>query len=267
MSYERDNAQQNPPNYSTGFWGSLRRRPLSFSTNFNSTLSPSMVNEVRFGLRRTSNSVLEAMDDPDYRDAARNFFPTVNGIPAIVSLSILGSPMLDAAANTQGNKTRTLTFSDTFSWSRGQHAMRLGGEFRASHVDAFSNPNLIPRVAAGQGQVPVLIPSCNNCDFETLLDTNVNYGQGNTRHFQDGNQALLENLLLLNSGSIGNLTQYYFIQDAKKLDLFESYSTSSLHNRIWLQREGALFLQDDWKATRDLTLNLGLRWEYYGVPW
>jgi hypothetical protein len=53
-----------------------------------------MVNEFRFGLRRSSNFVEDAFDSPDYSAAARNFFPTINGIPVKVSLPIVGSPMM-----------------------------------------------------------------------------------------------------------------------------------------------------------------------------
>jgi outer membrane receptor protein involved in Fe transport len=33
------------------------------------------------------------------------------------------------------------------------------------------------------------------------------------------------------------------------------------------QNEINLFVKDDWKVTNRLTFNLGLRWDYYGVPY
>ena len=38
------------------------------------------------------------------------------------------------------------------------------------------------------------------------------------------------------------------------------------YRRFYRQREFAFFFQDNWKLTRRLTLNLGLRYEYFGVP-
>jgi hypothetical protein len=245
----------------------VERRPLTLSVNFNSTLSPSMVNEVRFGFRRTANDVLEAMDNPEYSEASRSFFPTINGIPTIVTLPLLGSPMLGFADNSQGNKTRTLSFSDTFTWSRGSQSWRFGGDFRTTTADVYNNPNLIPRATGNAGAVPVLIASNGNSTFEGLLDSNANYGAGNGNHFQAGNLANLENLLLLQSGSMGLLQQYFFAKDVETIDTFQSYSSARSRFRTWRENEASLFFQNDWKITRDLTLNLGVRWEYYGPPW
>jgi len=275
FSYERDSAQGNPPNYAQGFWGEVFRRPLSLSANLTSTLSPAMVNEFRFGLRRSSNEILEAFDSPEFSDAAKAFFPVINGIPVKVELPIIGSPMMQTGGLSQSNATRTFTFSDTFSWTRAQHSFRFGGEYRRNRAGVFGGYNVYkyPLLTGGSSPaLPVRIPAglcggAGNCDFQTLLNSNPNYGNGNTSHFQTGNLANLENLLLLQSGSIGNMRQFYWVQDVNRLDSFESIASAATKERIWLQNEFAMFFQDDWKVTRDLTLNLGLRWEYYGPPW
>jgi hypothetical protein len=43
----------------------------------------------------------------------------------------------------------------------------------------------------------------------------------------------------------------------------DSYGNGN-ENQYPIQRSGALYIQDEWKATRSLTLNYGLRWEYLG---
>ncbi len=45
----------------------------------------------------------------------------------------------------------------------------------------------------------------------------------------------------------------------------QSIISSPNHVRNFRRRDWAWFVQDDWKARKNLTVNLGLRWEYFGV--
>src|SRR5262249_48008620 len=76
-------------------------------------------------------------------------------------------------------------------------------------------------------------------------------------------------LLYLLSGSIDSVEQGYLIdaypdvQDGK----WERILTSQEPYRDIIINELSAFAKDDWKISRNLTLNIGVRWEYYGSPY
>jgi hypothetical protein len=111
------------------------------------------------------------------------------------------------------------TYNDVFSWTRGNHQLRLGGEFDNLRLDKS-----FPQVFNGQMYFAntAAVP---NSDIPALTD--------------------FQNFLL---GS----PQFVFGQSG-------AYTHQYRHNNI------AGFAQDDWKATKTLTLNLGLRVESFGA--
>ena len=78
----------------------------------------------------------------------------------------------------------------------------------------------------------------------------------------DDSATLLTDL----TGSVETINQSFGIMNSKNLTLTSSpvmpYKFYQQH-----QRELSAFFKDDWKIRPDLTLNLGVHWEYYGQPW
>ena len=75
----------------------------------------------------------------------------------------------------------------------------------------------------------------------------------------EGNaQALLVDL----SGSVDNVLQAFNASGKNNLAFIPGIN----YQRTWQQREFSLFFQDDFRLKPNLTLNLGARYEYYGVP-
>src|SRR5262249_27881430 len=73
------------------------------------------------------------------------------------------------------------------------------------------------------------------------------------------------NLLNFLAGSLASVNNLYFLTDPKSTK-FSDYRNSPFVTNTVKQREFDLFLKDDYKIRRDLTLNLGVRYEWYGVP-
>src|SRR5687768_3371027 len=108
------------------------RRPQVLSAGFTSTLSSTLLNEARFGMRRQGTNVVAPWDrdDSEIQAALEQLLPPdLNGFPVIPTLRefnfcvpYVGSRPgggCGEATDTAIDKTPTYTFSDTLSWTRG----------------------------------------------------------------------------------------------------------------------------------------------------
>src|SRR5439155_18675968 len=88
VSYTYENSAGNF-NYSTwpnGFQASVFKHPQTLAFNFISTLTPSLVNETRVGMRRIGENTFNALNDPNTGKDARAFVPNYNGYPVLPAL-------------------------------------------------------------------------------------------------------------------------------------------------------------------------------------
>jgi hypothetical protein len=63
-----------------------------------------------------------------------------------------------------------------------------------------------------------------------------------------GNNQRMRNLLSFLSGSLAQVTQFYYMQDPKNLDRFEDYKTFPSRIRDTHRNEFSFFFKDDWKV-------------------
>jgi hypothetical protein len=248
------------------FGGSRYRHPQHLSVSFTSTLSPTLVNEARVGMRRTGFTQRNGLDDPDSGQAAREFFPNFNGYPVFVGLGLgqvnfqVGQPL--GGGNTQNfsDHTTMLQYGDTLSWTKGIHAFKFGGDLRRGGsygLDAGIAITAIPRVAGGD--LPL-----SQISATAISTTNMPGLGGSTT---TGNNVRMRNLLSFLAGSVGSISQYYYMQDPTKLDAWDDYKTYAGKIRDLRANEFSLFFKDDWKVAKSLTLNLGVRYDYFGSPY
>jgi hypothetical protein len=270
-SLENSWADNNFKVWPDGFGGRTERQPQVVTINFTSTLSPSFLNEARFGLMRTGNNGYFPLENPETGDELRQQLPEVNNLPLVISPGTGGAAFTVASSNYFGGRggllgwtnrdlSPRLTFADTASWVKGKHSFKMGAELRLNRTKSTVygtnwGMNVHPYALGGDAQ-GLAVQGINSTNMPGLAGSAT-----------AGSQLLMQNLLTMLSGSLASVSEAYFINSANNLSAWNDPVTEKEKVRDIRQKEISLFFKDDWKALDNLTLNLGLRYEYYGVPY
>jgi hypothetical protein len=208
--------------------------------NFIAAMRPDLVNEFRFGLNRTDvlfscngHSIIDSLGPLDPFGAGTDYsFDLSNNTPTIANLGC--SALTDS--NAQFRRAGTWHYLDQLSWTPGKHNIKAGGEFRyvfGNGYDAFGSRPSVDFTAYGNFGIPVV--NCANCDDEILQTMGA---------------------ALLGVPGIQSQSQFYSANGQR----------TPTDYRRFVQHEYGFFFQDSWKVRSNLTLELGLRYAYDGVP-
>jgi hypothetical protein len=228
--------------------GTLDSSVNFFSFRTTSTLSSRIVNEFHAATQYSNRRSYAAWE----RDG-KAWLPVADGIGyrpnfagGLASVFPVGGNLGGVPA---GSISRLNVFGDNVSWAAGRHTFKFGGEVRfGSGDDAFVDIGVTPTAMFGAGSVAVT----------GLAPANVP-GIG-------ANQGTAQNLLINLSGSLQQYMQRFYTSGGSN-PVYEPIREGRHADGDIFQREFSAFLKDDWKVRPNLTLNVGIRYEYYGVPW
>ncbi|MGA8273579.1 MAG: TonB-dependent receptor, partial [Candidatus Sulfotelmatobacter sp.] len=186
-------------------------------------ISPTVLNSLTFGTNRSNNyNKARATELNNDWDAALGI-PNGSG-PVFPGFVFVGSPYPGFGENDDAQDVdNTLALHDVIHWQHGAHSFNFGGEVQ---YHQYSFVSKIGGTCSGTSGCFTFF------DNQTASDT--------TYEGQDGNSFAA--FLIGQAGTANALNQ--------------------IHAPRWITHTAALFVQDNWKLRRNLTLNLGLRWSY-----
>ncbi|HUZ95592.1 MAG TPA: carboxypeptidase-like regulatory domain-containing protein [Edaphobacter sp.] len=144
-------------------------------------------------------------------------------------------------SNAQARLSSTILFADTFTYTRGAHSLKFGGEYRSvkdNNFDNFSSRNTL------------------------LLDNFTIFGYPSYSFYGSHSSPSVrgfEDLIWGAQGAVANSSENQFFTRA---GVRRANDVSRFR-----QHEGALFAQDTWKVNSRFTAILGLRYAFNGVPY
>lgn len=199
----------------------------NYAATLNSVLTPSMTNQILFGVNYFNQTFNDANHSFDTHSMGLYLSPDalIHGQP------ILGAPNIAISGFEQvgitppeGRNDITGMLTDILSYNFGKHQLRFGGEFRQGHVDEFYFRHSLGSFTFDGSQGPwngeggCVVSDSNVCALADFLAGNV----------------------ASSSIAVGNAERKVVVNGIN------------------------FFGQDAWQVTPRFNLNLGLRWDYFG---
>jgi len=214
----------------------------NYSLNFVAAFLPDLVNEFRAGLNRTddlftcngSGTIDKAGSLDQFGFGTDYSFNTSTNVPTI---SNFGCTAL-GDSNGQTRRAGTWHIADHLSVTKGRHSVKTGFEFRYIYengYDAFGARPVVDFTAFGNFGIPIVNCAGSCATNETL-------------------QTLAA--ALLGVPGVQTQTQFFNAQGTRTATDF----------RRFVQHEYGYYIQDSWKVRSNLTIQLGARYEFDGVP-
>jgi len=262
-------------NAGPGFFGDVQRYPNFYTGSWVATITPSLLNEFRMGYKVDTWQGTSPVDlgccfqgasntslSPSAKQAL-DTFPMINGANTVVQPDTSTAPInptglgLATYATINVSAPRQtispyLQFADTVSWNHGAHAFQGGFDISRTSSAAANAGNAQttrPLVQLGVGNVQ--IPNLNTTNFAGLNALDVTTAQ-----------EILSNL----AGTVSSITQQYWVNSPSATN-WNNYQNGIFILRDNHDNQWSGFFKDNWKVTKNFTVNLGLRYDWYGTPY
>jgi hypothetical protein len=272
MSVEDDwgvTGQTGLADFPKGYNGTVERIPYFYTLGLTSTLSPLILSEFRVGLKMDNwygtspfhnGCCRDGAGEDDISASSKEALASYPQIPGISRLFYtqpglgLGSyaPFSSVAAAPRFNTSPLGQLAENVSWIKGTHSFQAGFEFTRSGSSQRTTGGIgtsFPYATLGIGNIP--IPNIDSAHFAALNSNDISTAQN-----------VVANL----SGTIANIAEK-FVTNSPKDTSYIDFTKTAFVDRVYRQNDWAAFFRDTWKVTKNLTLNLGLRYDKYGIPY
>lgn len=173
--------------------------------------------------------------------------PSFTGIGNLPTNFLLTLPLVTNPENAffdQGRTTLYRNFQDNAVYSIGKHSLRFGGQLENYRIRAFNFAGTTPNVS--------IAPAAGNANTARLDSTLFPGGIGTT----DRDRA--DSLRFLLGGIVGSGTVTANLQDTAS-----GFKLGTPAIRLLNYDQYSAYISDQWRPIANLSLNFGLRYEYY----